>query len=144
MINSLPGRGGFHCLLTTFANSMDPDQDRQNVGPVLDPNCLTLWKCSWENFWKKLILKNVSRRQKIMKNYQACKEVMCPLSEMKESIPASGRLISIFHHVILFLWDTFRHEWRHNVEIISSFIQKHKYFYKREKAGFCINNCMNT
>ena len=30
------------CLLITFANSLDPDQDRQNVGPVLDPNSLTL------------------------------------------------------------------------------------------------------
>ena len=25
-----------------FANCLDPDQDRQNVGPDLDPNCLTL------------------------------------------------------------------------------------------------------
>ena len=30
-------------LLITFANSLDPDQDRQDVGPDLDPNCLTLW-----------------------------------------------------------------------------------------------------
>ena len=41
-----------HCILTlsllavtcgillTFANSLDPDQDRQNVGPDLDPNRL--------------------------------------------------------------------------------------------------------
>ena len=26
-----------------FANSLGPDQARQNVGPDLDPNCLTLW-----------------------------------------------------------------------------------------------------
>ena len=30
------------CLLITFANSLDPDEARQNVGPDLDPNCLTL------------------------------------------------------------------------------------------------------
>ena len=30
-------------LLITFANSLDPDQDRHFVGPVLDPNRLTLW-----------------------------------------------------------------------------------------------------
>ena len=30
------------CLLITFANSLDPDQDGQNVGPDLDPNFLTL------------------------------------------------------------------------------------------------------
>ena len=29
-------------LLITFANSLDPDQARQNVGPDLNPNCLTL------------------------------------------------------------------------------------------------------
>ena len=28
-------------LLITFANSLDPDQDQQNVGPDLDPNYLT-------------------------------------------------------------------------------------------------------
>ena len=27
--------------VTTFANSLDPDQVRQYVGPDLDPNCLT-------------------------------------------------------------------------------------------------------
>ena len=47
----------FCCLLKTFANSLDPDQAQQNVGPDLDPNCLTLWKYSWKNFLKKLILK---------------------------------------------------------------------------------------
>ena len=26
----------------TFANKLNPDQDQQNVGPDLDPNCLTL------------------------------------------------------------------------------------------------------
>ena len=29
-------------LLITFANRLDPDQARQNVGPDLDPNCLIL------------------------------------------------------------------------------------------------------
>ena len=29
-------------LLITFANSLDPDQARQNIGPDLDPKCLTL------------------------------------------------------------------------------------------------------
>ena len=29
-------------LLITFANSLEPDQARQNVAPDLDPNCLTL------------------------------------------------------------------------------------------------------
>ena len=29
-------------LLITFANSLESDQARQNVGPDLDPNCLIL------------------------------------------------------------------------------------------------------
>ena len=34
---------GIFChLLVTFPNSLDPDHDRQNVGPDLDPNRLTL------------------------------------------------------------------------------------------------------
>ena len=40
--NSFPVSGNFCRLLITFANSLDPDQARQNVGPDLDPNCLTL------------------------------------------------------------------------------------------------------
>ena len=32
----------FFRLLKTFANRLDPDQARHNVGPDLDQNCLTL------------------------------------------------------------------------------------------------------
>ena len=38
---SLTHRVDFCCLLITFANSLDPDQASQSVGPDLDPNCLT-------------------------------------------------------------------------------------------------------
>ena len=41
--NSFLTSGDFCRLLITFANSLDPDQDQQNVGPDLGPNCLTLW-----------------------------------------------------------------------------------------------------
>ena len=40
--NSLFASSDFYSLLITFANSVDQDQDRQNVGPDLDPNRLTL------------------------------------------------------------------------------------------------------
>ena len=33
-------------LIITFSNSLDPDQDWQNVSPDLEPNCLTLCLCS--------------------------------------------------------------------------------------------------
>ena len=60
-------------LLITFANSLDPDQDRQNVGPDLDPNFLTLWQCSGSIFLKKLIWKTSVDNNKSMKNYPTCK-----------------------------------------------------------------------
>ena len=41
VFNPLPTGVNFCHLLITFANSLDPDQTRQNVGPDLDPNCLT-------------------------------------------------------------------------------------------------------
>ena len=41
VLNSLPAIDNFCHLLITFANSLDPDQARQNVGPDLDLNCLT-------------------------------------------------------------------------------------------------------
>ena len=44
-------------LLITFANSLDPDQDQQNVGSDLDANCL----CR-THFLKKLILKKKSQQ----------------------------------------------------------------------------------
>ena len=43
-VNSFLASGDFCHLQITFANSLDPDQDRQNVGPDLVPNCLTLIK----------------------------------------------------------------------------------------------------
>ena len=42
VITSFLATGDFCRLPITFANSLDPDQDRQNVGPDLNPNCLTL------------------------------------------------------------------------------------------------------
>ena len=46
VLNSLLASSDFWHLLITFANSLNPDQARQNVGPDLDPNCLTPW---WHN-----------------------------------------------------------------------------------------------
>ena len=37
--NTFLASGYFCHLLIIFANSLDPDQDRQYVGPDLDPNC---------------------------------------------------------------------------------------------------------
>ena len=56
-----------HCLLVSsvlnFCKQFGPRSGRQNVGPYLDPSCLTLWWYSWKNFSKKLTLKKISRRQ---------------------------------------------------------------------------------
>ena len=42
LLNIFLASGEFCHLLIIFANSLDPDQDRQNVGPDLDPKSLTL------------------------------------------------------------------------------------------------------
>ena len=49
-------------LLLTFANSFDPDQARHNLGPDLDPNCLTLIFFPKGYFGEKK-MKKVSRGQ---------------------------------------------------------------------------------
>ena len=36
------GSGDFCCLLITLTNILDPDQDRHDVSPDLDPKHLTL------------------------------------------------------------------------------------------------------
>ena len=46
-------------------NSLDPDQARQNVGPDLDPNCLTLMV-----FLKEFIEKDD------FENYPGCKSLL--------------------------------------------------------------------
>ena len=51
--------GGFCRLLIAFANSLDPDQDRQNVGPNLDA-VRFFWTKAWKN--KQKTTDNLSRR----------------------------------------------------------------------------------
>ena len=41
-MDSFLASSDFCYLLIIFANILDPDQDRLNVGPDLDPNCLPL------------------------------------------------------------------------------------------------------
>ena len=42
MVNFFLARGNFYHLLIAFANSLEPDQEGQNVGPDLDPKPFTL------------------------------------------------------------------------------------------------------
>ena len=61
-VNSFHAKGNFCHLLITFANSLDPDQEWQKVGPDLDSNCLTLCKYSRKIFLEKIILNKVGRQ----------------------------------------------------------------------------------
>ena len=58
-INSFLASGDFCHLPITFANSLDPDEDRHNVGPDLDKN--GLYSDTVNFFLIKLVLKNVNR-----------------------------------------------------------------------------------
>ena len=75
MFNSLPACNFFCHLLIIFANSLEPDQACQNVGPDLDPNCMT------ERIFEKVDFgKKISRQQTSVKNYPACTESITSLS----------------------------------------------------------------
>ena len=50
--SSFLARGDFCRLLMTIANSLNPDQDQQNVGPDLGPNRLTLLRKKMEKVLK--------------------------------------------------------------------------------------------
>ena len=54
-------------LLINFANSLDPDQARQKVGPDLDPNGLTLMV-----FLKELLKKGVFGKNQQTTMYAKC------------------------------------------------------------------------
>ena len=64
----------FYRLLITFANSLDPERARQNVGPDLDlfddPLMVFL-----KDFFEKVNLKKIPRQQESMQNYPTCKEL---------------------------------------------------------------------
>ena len=63
-VNSLPASDNFCHLLIIFANSLDPDQDRQNVGLDQELNCLKYYYTEIFFFFKKVtFFKNVNRGQ---------------------------------------------------------------------------------
>ena len=62
-------------LLIALANSVDPDQARQNVGPDLDSNCLTLMVFRKEFFEKDDFEKNSADHKNSMQNYTVGKEL---------------------------------------------------------------------
>ena len=86
-VNSYLASGDFCRLLITFANSLDPDQDQQNVCLDLDPNHLTHLQCSWNNFLEKFILKKsqqmTTETWKITQYSKTC--VKRPLSKRQKN-----------------------------------------------------------
>ena len=70
LTRSLPANDIFCGLSITNANSLDPDQARQNIGPDLDPNCEFLVIFQTEFFENVKFEKKISRRQT-----HACKDL---------------------------------------------------------------------
>ena len=64
IFNSLLASGEFCPLLTIFANSLDPDQARQNVRPGLDPCCLTL-QCYLEKSVVEKQMRTIKKHEKL-------------------------------------------------------------------------------
>ena len=71
-INSLNASHNFCHLLITYAFSLDPDQDQQNVSPDLDQNC---WFCKKMNDQKNGKLPGMQRVKRPHKK-QGCLESM--------------------------------------------------------------------
>ena len=55
---------------------MDPDQAQQNVGPDLDPNCLTLLWYSQKNYFEKKNIIEISDDKKAFKITQYAKGLL--------------------------------------------------------------------
>ena len=70
VFNFLPASGNFCHLLITFASSLNPGQALQNVGPDLDPNCLTPW---W--YWKRSSIQRV-KDDTIIKSEEIIKAIL--------------------------------------------------------------------
>ena len=51
-------------LLITLANSLDPDQARQHVGPDLDPKLFDTLMVFLKEFFEKVDFEKISRREK--------------------------------------------------------------------------------
>ena len=75
-VNSLSTSGEFCHLLMIFANILDPDQAQKNIGPDLDPICLT---CCYfrKNILKEVVLKNICRQQKSHEKLPSMQKVNC-------------------------------------------------------------------
>ena len=56
-----------------FANSLDPEQARQNIRPDLDQNCLKLWGSCPKQFFEKVDFEKKSRQQKKYAKYPEAK-----------------------------------------------------------------------
>ena len=74
-IKSLTANGEFCCLLKTFANSLDADQARKNVGPNLVPSCLTLMILlkAFSDFFKKNSRQKTKKHAKSLSRQQVKK-----------------------------------------------------------------------
>ena len=63
-------------LLITFANSLDPDQARQNVGPDLDPKLFDTLMVFPKEFFKKVDFEKNQQTTKNMQHYTVGREVI--------------------------------------------------------------------
>ena len=81
-----------------------PDQAWQNVGPDLDPNCLTLWWYSWKNYFKKLILKKSADDKKSMKNFPVGKDLIVGSGNKYYIFQFEQILLSLFISGLGIIW----------------------------------------
>ena len=77
-LKNLPNSLSACYLPIPFANtcSLNPDQAQQNIGPYLDPNCLTSMIIFLKEFFENVNLKKKNQQRTIsIQNNSACKEL---------------------------------------------------------------------
>ena len=56
-------------MLITIANSLDPDQAQQNVGPDLDPICLKTLTVFLKDFFEKVNFEKISCQHRVKRSF---------------------------------------------------------------------------
>ena len=137
---NFPASGDFCRLLITFANSLDPNQARQNVGPDLVPNCLTFWWYSYKIFFEKVnFKKKIHRRQKSMQSYPACKELNRLTSRWDGKAEVLFRVATVRETSLKKEYFQVRENWKKNKNKKTTKVREFRKFLKTDGYGSLLN-----
>ena len=91
-------------LTIIFANSLDPDQGRQKVGPDLDPKRLTPLIVVMKDSYEKINYKKSADEDKITKSYPVCKAVVTKDNPRLSCTNIAGEVSCFYSQVLKCEW----------------------------------------